>query len=239
MQNKIVNMVRTTLAVMVLIGLTALPATSLTGIPPAIAQGCGWVDKTADYWKNITLEQIQACIDKGVDVNAGNGDEETLLHLLASSNKNPEIVKLLVDAGANIDAREELFGATPLHIAAGENNNPQMINALLDAGANVHARTKLGFASFHLAAGGNNNPEIIKILSDAGADVNAQNSSKSTPLHLAAKDTKNPEVIIALIKAGADGKAVDKEGKKPLDYANKNEVLKDTRAYWALNNISY
>ena len=231
MQNKIVNMVRTTLAVIVLTCLTALPAT---------AQGCeNWVDNEANYWKDITPEQIQACIDNDADVNARNITGRTPLHLLASRNKNPELIKLLVDAGANIEAREDFIGNTPLHWAVSANKTLKMITALLDAGANVHARTTGGFTPLHLAALSNTNPEIIKILSDAGADLNAQNWSKSTPLHFAAKDTENPEVIIALIKAGADGKAKDTWGKQPLDYAKENEILKDTPAYWALNDVSF
>ncbi len=230
MQNKIVNMVRVTLAVIVLTCLTALPAT---------AQGCEWVDKTDNYWADITPEQFQACIDSGADVNVRSKGERTPLHKLASINKNFKLIKLLVDAGANTEAREDSLGLAPLHLAAGINKTPEMITALLDAGANVHVRMNGGFTPLHSAALSNKNPEIIKTLADSGADLNAQDWSKSTPLHFAARNTKNPEVIIALIKAGADGKAKDKWGKKPLDYAEENEVLKDTPAYWALNDVSF
>ncbi len=194
MQNKIVNMFRATLAVIVLTCLTALPAT---------AQGCDWTEKYSVYWETMTLKQIQTCLANGTDVNTRGINGITALHFIA------------------------VF------------KNPEMITILIQAGANVHARDKDGYTPLHLAASANQNPEIITILINAGSDVNVQSHNKETPLHRAAIWNENPKVIMALLDAGADGKAITKDGKVPFDYAEENEHLKDTPAYWALNDARF
>jgi hypothetical protein len=43
-----------------------------------------------------------------------------------------------------------------------------------------------------------------------------------------------------LLDAGADAKARDESGRTPFDYAReKNEKLKNTDAYWRLNDAQY
>ena len=81
-------------------------------------------------------------------------------------------------------------------------------------------------------------PANIQTLLDAGADVMARDEDGWTPLHYAAK-YGSPEVIQPLLDAGADSKAKNEEGKTPWDYAQKNDDLKGTKAYWALNDAQY
>ncbi|MCX6088872.1 MAG: ankyrin repeat domain-containing protein, partial [Candidatus Atribacteria bacterium] len=71
------------------------------------------------------------------------------------------------------------------------------------------------------------------------ADVNARDKDGRTVLMWAAAYNQNPEVITTLIKAGADAKIVDNHGKKAIDYAEENEKLKGSSAYWELNDASY
>ena len=63
----------------------------------------------------------------------------TPLHLAAYGN-SAGVVKALLTAGANIEAREE-DGWTPLHAAARHSDSPDVVNALLAAGANPKALT--------------------------------------------------------------------------------------------------
>ena len=78
----------------------------------------------------------------------------------------------------------------------------------------------------------------IQALLDAGADVMARNKYGSTPLHYAVKRGKSAN-IQPLLDAGADAKAKNEEGKTPWDLAQKNEKLKGTKGYWALNDAQY
>ena len=116
--------------------------------------------------------------------------------------------------------------------------SPSEVQAAIKAGADVNAREENGWTPLHLAAGNNGNPKVIIALLKAGANVNARTESGWTSLHLAALNTPSPEVITALLKAGADPKA-KASGVLPIDYAKRNEKLKGTDAYWALNDASH
>ena len=56
-----------------------------------------------------------------------------------------------------------------------------------------------------------------------------------TPLHMAAETNTNPDFIAALLDAGADPNARDNRSKTPWDYAQNRESLKQSDAYWRLN----
>ena len=58
-------------------------------------------------------------------------------------NESLAIITALLDAGADLKARDE-GGETPLHWAAEEGESPAIITALLDAGADLKARDSLG-----------------------------------------------------------------------------------------------
>ena len=63
----------------------------------------------------------------------------------------------------------------------------------------------------------------------------ASDESGWTPLHSAAAYGEKSGVIELLLEAGADPKAKKDDGETVWDLAKRNDALKDTKGYWALN----
>ncbi|MBO46365.1 MAG: hypothetical protein CMJ96_05645 [Planctomycetes bacterium] len=63
--------------------------------------------------------------------------------IAAQFNSNPEVITVLLKAGAELEARAE-DGSTPLMFAAVGNSSPEVITALLKAGANAKTKSKTG-----------------------------------------------------------------------------------------------
>ncbi len=132
MQNKLLKTVQMGVSLVIL---------SWMGILPALAQNCaGWMDRDAIYWETITLEEVQKCLDNGKKANALKKSQYSLLHRAAANNKDPEIIKALVNAGADVNALGR-NGQTPLHWAAELNQNPEVIMMLLKLGADGKIET--------------------------------------------------------------------------------------------------
>ena len=51
----------------------------------------------------------------------------------------PEVIKVLIDAGANINSRSDERGNVPILLAASLNRSPAVCSALIDAGADITA----------------------------------------------------------------------------------------------------
>ena len=173
---------------------------------------------TATFFHLAPAEVVASCIQGGVDVSPRPQEDGRLsarlkpLHFAAMWARDPAVVPLLVQAGADVNARDG-SRRTPLHRAAEKSSNPAMITALIDAGADVHAWTD-DIVSYHYswhgtplhaAAGSNGNPAVTARLLEAGANVNTRTEENhASPLHRAAFSNRNPAVAALLIQAGAD-----------------------------------
>lgn len=117
-------------------------------------------------------------INKGAKIDGcslWNG-AETALHSACrdSSSSSAQIVKMLLDAGADKDEIVNYFGEpkTPLHLAAGI-GNADVINLLLAFGASIEAQTLRGYRAFHAihVAFENGHSLAFRTLLDHGASV--------------------------------------------------------------------
>ena len=97
-------------------------------------------------------------------------------------------VQAEIDAGADVMAREVVYGDTPLHEAAAY-GTPENIQALLDAGADVMARDEDGETPLHRAAMSGTAANVQALL-DAGADGKAITKFFNTPWDLAQENEK-------------------------------------------------
>ncbi|MGB1361390.1 MAG: ankyrin repeat domain-containing protein [Alphaproteobacteria bacterium] len=153
--------------------------------------------------------------------------------------KNVTVTQLKTDIKKYDIKKNSEFGETALMWAINNNNNPDIITALIKNGANVNERDDLGFTALMWAINNNKNLDIITTLIKNGADVNIKNKFGGTALIFASANNKNPDVITTLIKNGANVKAKNKDGKTAWDYIQENKALKNTKAYWMLNDLQY
>ena len=110
------------------------------------------------------------------------------------------IIPVLIGAGADVNARNEL-GATPLHLVAKRQRIPYYYaQFLIDAGADVNARLYDGKTPLHVAAEFGS-ASVMEALIDAGADVNARDDEGKTPFEYAYPVAHK---VHMLTNAGAD-----------------------------------
>lgn len=153
-------------------------------------------------------EIVQAMIERGADIHALDRYGRPLLYpTLSGLPGGPEKTRLLVDEGADPDARDIL--GTPV-LSLGLNSNWNEIEALLEAGADPNACDAQGNPPLVYAIRPSSAPdpkvdyiENVRLLVDAGADVNATVLGGDTILAFARRNS-SPEIIEYLIDAGAE-----------------------------------
>ena len=149
-----------------------------------------------------------------------------ILVLFAASEGRSEIVKALIDAGADVNVKNKK-GQTALIVATREGRS-EVVKILLAAGANVNAKQNRYQTAFMVAVI-ENRPKIAKMLLAAGANVGARDGRNMTPLMVAASEG-HTEFVQMLLAAGADVNLKDGNGSQTaLSWAAQNghsEVVK-------------
>ena len=156
----------------------------------------------ADAAMRRDAAKVKLLLKQGADVNAAQGDGMTALHW-AATHGDADQARMLIYAGARVDAMTRNGNYTPLHLAA-KNGNAAVVKALLDAGASANAKTTSGGASpLHFAAA-QGSVDAINALVDKGAAVDARDGAwDETPLMWAAAYNR-VDALQALIKRGAN-----------------------------------
>ena len=152
----------------------------------------------------------------------------TPLHV-AAEHGVLEKVKILLDAGAQINAKDSFFLNTPLHLhLAGTQCHTEMIKLLLNAGAQINATDRFLNTPLHVT-GVKGYTEAAHELLNAGAQTEAVNQNQFTPLHLALLN-RHHQVVKVLIKAGAQIEAKDAFGNTPLHLAGEKGLTEGVQA---------
>lgn len=89
---------------------------------------------------------VELLLRLGANPNVETAGRHTPLYCVANECRvtgGGNIVRTLVRAGAQVDARSHAKHCTPLHMAA-RRGNTEVAEALLDCGADIHARDKAG-----------------------------------------------------------------------------------------------
>jgi ankyrin repeat protein len=145
------------------------------------------------------VERVRELLKEQPDlIHAYSTDGWTALYL---NFGNLDIVKLLLDNGADINAiSKNGFVATPLQGSVVMKNST-LGKLLLDRGANVSPRGEGGTSPLQEAAG-SGQIEFARLLLERGADANARDDAGKTPRTIAL-DYKQPEIANLLREHGA------------------------------------
>jgi len=189
----------------------------------------------------------------GLDIAAESGDVFAVrLHLLLGRDANrpqnaghatpaymavsgtapgpvcAEVLRLLLDAGADVDAVSDL--GTPLCKAA-ERQREDVVRFLLQRGADPSKTSRLGFAPLSSALD-EGNLRIATLLLDAGADPNAQRGE--FPLLYREVRHGTEASVRLLLEHGADpNRSSEQVGVLPLDIAMDPAIRKALKEHGA------
>ena len=132
-------------------------------------------------------------------MNTPQGDGLTALHWAALKN-DVELAKMLIGAGANLNATSRLGRYTPLLLAA-QDGNVEMVRELVRAGADVNVTTTNGTSPLMFAARSGKAESVVALI-ERGAPVDAQEAKGQTALMFAAANGRT-EAIRILAARGA------------------------------------
>ena len=198
--------------------------------------------------KSSKAGHVALLLNAGADATARAGRHAHMGTVLISAvqcKASPEVLRLLIAAGADVNKGLDVPGYTSTPLAeAVWTRDTDSVRTLLEAGANANppgnsylslatARGDARVLQMLLAAGADvNTPNQeghyalgsaadhgkanhVRILLEAGADVNAVDGNGDTALLQAAR-TKNPESLQILLAAGAQVNIVNKKGETAL-----------------------
>jgi len=160
---------------------SSAPRTSATSLEQAASEG--------------RVETIKSLIAQGGDINVKNAHGQSPLHL-AVKQGNSDVVQVLLENGAEVDAIETDSGCTSLHYAASL-GHADLCESLVRYGANPDAQTARLETPLHLAVS-RGHPEVVALLLKYHAKLDIRDKNGMTPLQQA--ETFKKREIVLLIK---------------------------------------
>ncbi len=167
-------------------------------------------------------ERAERLLKWGENVDIQNVPHKQRPLHLAVYNEHPQIVRLLLDYGANPNTRMN-NGQTPLFVAAYFGNVKSM-KMLIEHGADVNVKDHLGNTPLHKASEGDS-PQAVELLLKEGADIHATDKEGNTPLHIAGY-MGSEDVVWVLVRNNARIDMVNKEGMTPPVQAYKEDYVR-------------
>lgn len=161
------------------------------------------------------LDVVRAVLDQDPDIIKTEG---TLLLLTASMANRAEVVELLLDVGADVNANVVKGGLSPLYAAA-VRGHIDVVRLLLNRGAIVRpADPDIPPPLYGAVQGGHRN--VVELLLASGADVDPEAAGGWNALYPAAL-AGHTEIVELLLARGADVNAANPGGDTALHAAAK------------------
>jgi hypothetical protein len=133
----------------------------------------------SDAAMNGDVTEVRRMVAAGADVEEQRGEHEARPLHVAGANGQVEVLTVLVELGADKDAKDA-DGGTPLHYAA-NNGHVEAITVLM--GVDKEAKGANGVRPLHMAAF-EGKVEAVTALAQLGADIAARTDGGETPLEL-------------------------------------------------------
>lgn len=176
---------------------------------------------------NNDLETISVLARATKNINEPDNKGATALAYAVSEN-TPEVVKLLLDKGAEVQLENKEGDNMAYYLLSSFDHNPEgfetKLKLLQAKGFDVAATLPNGNNLYHLAVVNNSLP-LLKRIESFAVDVNAKNKDGLTPLHKAALIAKNDAILKYLLSIGAKKELGTGFGETAYDLAKENEYL--------------
>jgi len=147
----------------------------------------------------------------------------------ATKAENTELAIVLIEAGADVNAKDDIEDSAFLY--AGAEGYNEILKATIAAGAQVDSVNRYGGTAL-IPASEHGHVETVKILIAAGVPLDHINNPGWTAIHEAIVlnngGPRQVETIKLLLEAGADPSIPDGNGTSPRDLASQrgfNEIV--------------
>ena len=160
---------------------------------------------------------VDACAFLDIPDNNGNN-----ALLVACSKGNIEIVKYLVNKGADINYCFGKNNYAPI-MSACAGGNIEIVKYLKDSGAYMNVLTKGGSSLLSILDYSKDMIDLLEYLYELGFNPNHTNSFGKTCIYYAL-ESKNLINVKYLVEHGANLNIIDKEGKTIIEYAKVNST---------------
>lgn len=155
-------------------------------------------------------------LQHGADTEVRNVRGRTPLLLVARETGDIEMARLLVAAGADVNAVSR-YNETPLDLAAWRGFRG-LVNLFLDSGARLPDAGTWAVQSLVMLSAEKGLDRLFVLLDDAGADLTMRNDNDGSLLHSASQGG-SALIVARLLEAGFDVNERDRYGRVPLHYA--------------------
>jgi ankyrin repeat protein len=167
-------------------------------------------------------------LENGADLEGTDWSGHT--PLFSACGNGPELVQLLLDYGADIEAQERNGLLTSLHVAVWD-CSLEVTELLLTRGADMEGRDDDGCTPLHHAST-RNRLEFIELLMNQGANLEARNGRGDAPLYSVCKnsDRHDDNGVYLLLDGGANMQARNNDCRTPLHVATQSECC--SKLFW-------
>ncbi|KAL3485039.1 ankyrin repeat-containing domain protein [Aspergillus germanicus] len=153
------------------------------------------------HFATYSPQVLQVCLDRGVDITVRDSLGHELLHI-AALHGNAVSARLLLDAGANINA-VAANGATALLLAVEDERRYDVLVFLLSQGADTEIADSMGRTPL-ISAAALGKEETVRTLLKHGASTKPEMCYGYTALLSALRDPGYPRIVQILLKHEAE-----------------------------------